>query len=306
MLAAVIGLYVVSASSSAGHVRLRRAAPARHHAGRRRCSSASSSRSRSRRRSSRSTPGCPTPVARHRRRRGAAGRRPGQGRHVRLPAVLPAAVPRRVTFFAPLGAGARAGRHHLRRAARDRAERHETAGVLHVDLALRLHRARHLRVHHRGCAPAPCSTWSTTASRPGCCSSSSACSSPAAAPGRSATSAAGRKGAGAGGRFLSPAWRRWRCRAPQLRQRVPGADRHVHGEPAVAIVATAGIILAARYILWMFQRTMQGPPAGVLLVDDPGDRRRRPGGGATAVLTAPRRRCGSSTWTGVSWPSSRR
>ena len=39
-------------------------------------------------------------------------------------------------------------------------------------------------------APAPSCTWSTTASRPARCSSSSACSSPAAARGRSATTAA--------------------------------------------------------------------------------------------------------------------
>ena len=39
-------------------------------------------------------------------------------------------------------------------------------------------------------APARCSTWSTTASRPGCSSSSSACSSRAAGRGRSPTTAA--------------------------------------------------------------------------------------------------------------------
>jgi NADH-quinone oxidoreductase subunit M len=57
-------------------------------------------------------------------------------------------------------------------------------------------------------------------------------------------------------------------------------------QPVFTIIGTAGIILAALYILLMYQRTMQGDPAGVLLVDD------EPvvdGGGSTAVLTAPRR-----------------
>ena len=44
-----------------------------------------------------------------------------------------------------------------------------------------------------------------------------------------------------------------------LRQRVPGAGRHVHPLQVAAIVATVGIVLAALYILWMFQRTMTGP-----------------------------------------------
>ena len=53
-------------------------------------------------------------------------------------------------YFAPLGDGARARRHHLRRAARDRPERPEATGGVHLDRALRLHRYRHLRVHHPG------------------------------------------------------------------------------------------------------------------------------------------------------------
>ena len=98
----------------------------------------------------RSTPGCPTPVPRRPAGgRRAAGRRAGQGRHVRHPALLPAAVPatRRSTsprwslMLAVIGIlyGGAAG---------DRPERHEAAGRLHLDRALRLHRARHLRVHH--------------------------------------------------------------------------------------------------------------------------------------------------------------
>jgi NADH-quinone oxidoreductase subunit M len=55
------------------------------------------------------------------------------------------------------------------------------------------------------------------------------------------------------------------------------------------IIATTGMILAALYILLMYQRTMQGPPAGVLLVEDDEAVAPAPGGGSTAVLTAPRR-----------------
>jgi NADH-quinone oxidoreductase subunit M len=59
-------------------------------------------------------------------------------------------------------------------------------------------------------------------------------------------------------------------------------------QPVFTIIATAGIILAALYILLMYQRTMHGPPAGVLLQESAAD----PvpvGGGATAVAAAPAR-----------------
>jgi len=39
--------------------------------------------------------------------------------------------------------------------------------------------------------------------------------------------------------------------------------------PIYTIFATVGIILAAIYILLMFQRTMTGPPSGVLLTTEP-------------------------------------
>ena len=59
-------------------------------------------------------------------------------------------------------------------------------------------------------------------------------------------------------------------------------------EPVFTILATVGMILAALYILLMYQRTMQGPPAGLLLAED-----LTPDpvatGGSTATLTAPRR-----------------
>jgi NADH-quinone oxidoreductase subunit M len=60
--------------------------------------------------------------------------------------------------------------------------------------------------------------------------------------------------------------------------------------PVYTILATVGIILAALYVLLMYQRTMHGPPRGVLLEDAPARSAPRPGrggGGATATLTAP-------------------
>src|SRR5215210_812490 len=52
-------------------------------------------------------------------------------------------------------------------------------------------------------------------------------------------------------------------------------------EPVFTILATVGIILAALYILLMYQRTMHGPPRGVLLVteDDQADAPLGHGGG---------------------------
>jgi NADH-quinone oxidoreductase subunit M len=63
--------------------------------------------------------------------------------------------------------------------------------------------------------------------------------------------------------------------------------------PVFTILATTGIILAALYILLWYQRTMHGPPRGVLMADDPaGDGTPAPdpgGAGATAVAVAPAR-----------------
>jgi NADH-quinone oxidoreductase subunit M len=59
-------------------------------------------------------------------------------------------------------------------------------------------------------------------------------------------------------------------------------------QPVFTILATVGIILAALYILLMYQRTMHGPARGVLLSS--GDDEPVTGhGGSTATLTAPRR-----------------
>src|SRR3954468_15026159 len=59
--------------------------------------------------------------------------------------------------------------------------------------------------------------------------------------------------------------------------------------PVFTIIATTGMILAALYILLMYQRTMQGPARGVLLVEEDAPEP-VPAGGATAVLTAAPRR----------------
>jgi NADH-quinone oxidoreductase subunit M len=60
--------------------------------------------------------------------------------------------------------------------------------------------------------------------------------------------------------------------------------------PVYTIIATVGIILAALYILLMYQRTMHGEPGGVLMApEDEAVPEAPAGGGATAVATAPRR-----------------
>jgi NADH-quinone oxidoreductase subunit M len=60
-------------------------------------------------------------------------------------------------------------------------------------------------------------------------------------------------------------------------------------QPVFTIIGTVGMILAALYILLMYQRTMQGPPAGVLLAEEPAAEPVAAEGGSTTVLTAPRR-----------------
>jgi NADH-quinone oxidoreductase subunit M len=55
------------------------------------------------------------------------------------------------------------------------------------------------------------------------------------------------------------------------------------------IIATTGIVLAALYVLLMYQRTMHGPPRGVLLAEADAPLPEHGAGGSTAVLTAPAR-----------------
>ena len=81
---------------------------------------------------------------------GAAGQHPGQDRHLRDDPVLPGAVPRGVAVGHPGGPGAGRDQRAVRRAAGDRAERHPAADRLHLGVALRLHRAGHLRAEQHG------------------------------------------------------------------------------------------------------------------------------------------------------------
>ncbi|MCF6507726.1 NADH-quinone oxidoreductase subunit M [Blastococcus sp. MG754426] len=55
--------------------------------------------------------------------------------------------------------------------------------------------------------------------------------------------------------------------------------------PVFTVLATLGIILAALYVLLMYQRTMHGPARGVLLQEDPAEPLPAGGGGATATAT---------------------
>ena len=152
MLASVIGLYVVSASHGDAVVPALRPAGARHRprhaeAG---CSSASSSRSRSRPRCSRSTPGWPTPPSRRRPARACC-----------WSACSTRSAPTACCASA-WGSSRRlavgdAGRDHprpdldrVRRAGRDRPGRHPAPDRSDLAEPLRLHRARHLRVHQPG------------------------------------------------------------------------------------------------------------------------------------------------------------
>jgi NADH-quinone oxidoreductase subunit M len=60
--------------------------------------------------------------------------------------------------------------------------------------------------------------------------------------------------------------------------------------PVFTVLATVGIILAAIYVLLLYQRTMHGPPRGVLLQTDPAvpaEPMSGGHGGGTATLTAP-------------------
>ena len=74
--------------------------------------------------------------------------------------------------------------------------------------------------------------------------------------------------------------------------------------PVFTIIATVGIILAALYILLMYQRTMQGPPArraaGGGARRSPRSRPPRAAGATAVAHRAAPARCACSTSTGVS------
>ena len=178
MLAAVIGLYVVSAD--AGHAGVPHSATCRrcdiepdHRAAG--CSSASSSPSRSRRRCSRCTPGCRTPRRGDRRRRACcwsacSTRSAPSGCCASACALFPDASQWATPVVLVLavisivyGALLAIGQNDIKRL------------IAYTSMSpLRLHRARHLRADQPGPVRRDRSTWSTTASRPPRCSSSPA------------------------------------------------------------------------------------------------------------------------------------
>ena len=153
MLASVIGLYVVSATSAGRrNLRLRQSLHPAHRPG---GGEVALPRLLHRLRDQGAAVAVPHLAAR-RRRRGAPGGavllvgvldKVGTFGLLRL---LPAAVPRRVALLRAGDPRARGHRHPLRRLRGDRAARHEAARRLHLDGALRLHRARHLRLHQPG------------------------------------------------------------------------------------------------------------------------------------------------------------
>ena len=135
-------------------------------------------------------------------------------------------------YFAPLALALALVGIIYARAARGRPERPEAAGR-------RTRRSRTSASSASASSPSPprpaparCSTWSTTASPPACSSWSSACWSPAAARRWSATSAAPASCVPvlAGVLLLRRSGLARAARHGAVRQRVPGADRHVHGE----------------------------------------------------------------------------
>ena len=60
-------------------------------------------------------------------------------------------------------------------------------------------------------------------------------------------------------------------------------------EPVCTILATVGIVFAALYMLWIFQRTMQGPVRGAAVARRAGARGRLtgPAAGASGRRRAP-------------------
>ncbi len=107
-------------------------------------------------------------------RLGDPGRRHAEAGHLRLPALRPVPLPRGLGLLRPGAGHPRRDRHHLRRRRGHDAEGPEAARGLLVGGPPRLHRPRHLRLHHPGPRRAACCRWSTTASPPARCSCSSA------------------------------------------------------------------------------------------------------------------------------------
>ena len=197
-------------------------------------------------------------------RLGAPGRPAAQARRLRVPALLPHAVPPGVGRLRPADADAGHHRNPLRRGGGRDAARPEEAGGLLVGGPPRLRRARHLRLHHRRDPgrvvhhgqPRPDHRRPLPPRR---------CPlRPARTPARSTISAA------CGSRPPSWAVSSWPSRSPPS---ACPACRASSGEflsllgtfvvhRPYAILSAAGVILAAVYMLWAFQRVFTGEPSG--------------------------------------------
>ena len=197
------------------------------------CSSASSSRSPSRRRSSRSTPGCPTPVAR--RRPAAAALLVGVLDKVGTFGILRYCLPLfpdASRYFAPLAlalalvgiiyaALLAVGQNDLKRLVAYTSVAH--FGFIGIGIFAFTTQA----------GPARCSTWSTTASPPALLFLVVGMLDRARRRLGMVADFGGARQAGAGagrGVLLRRARLAGAARHCAVRQRVPGADRHVHGE----------------------------------------------------------------------------
>ena len=109
--------------------------------------------------SGRSTPGCPTRPPPRSRGRGPAGRRAGQGRHVRHDPLLPGAVPGRRALLHAAGHRALGDRDPVRRDRGDRPAGPEAADRLHLGVPHGPDHAGHLRDDQRGPGGRRASTW---------------------------------------------------------------------------------------------------------------------------------------------------
>ncbi len=191
-----------------------------------------------------------------------AGVHPEDGR-VRLPALLVRAVPAGGGRPRAAAARARGDRHHLRGDRRRDADRPETHHRVLVGRAHGLRRARHLRAHDPGHRRRASFTMLSHGLTTGALflARRHALRAPAHVRDRRVPAGSGSRAPVLGGLFLA---------ATFASIGLPGFSGFV-GEflsllgtflidRSYAIVATAGVILAAVYLLWAFQRAFTGEP----------------------------------------------